>query len=86
MESTVPSLCHSAHRGCAGIGRQLHPLKVQDLMKENLVKIIWKNYNSEVKSASTGYTAIVVVVTVVVVTSIVRRGAWFALKTNYQIF
>ena len=36
--STVPSLCQSAHRGCAGIGRQLLPLKVEYLMKDEVVK------------------------------------------------
>ena len=27
MNSAIPLSCPSAHRGCAGIGRQLHPLK-----------------------------------------------------------
>ena len=32
--TAIPSLCLWAHRGCAGISRQLHPLKVKDLMKD----------------------------------------------------
>ena len=29
---------------CAGIGRQLHPLKAKDLMKDKVIKIDWKYY------------------------------------------
>ena len=31
---TIPLLCQSAHRGCAGTGRQLHLLKANDLMMD----------------------------------------------------
>ena len=32
--STIPLVCHSAHRGYAGSGRQLHPLKAKDWMSD----------------------------------------------------
>ena len=38
---TLP--CQSAHWGCAGISRQLHPLKVNDLMKDKVIKIKGRN-------------------------------------------
>ena len=42
-DSKILSLSQPAHRGCAGIGRQLHPLKAEDLMKEDVIKIKPKN-------------------------------------------
>ena len=42
-KSTIPLLCQSGHRGCAGIGRQLHPLKAKDLMKDKVIKNKLKN-------------------------------------------
>ena len=36
-------LCQSAHQGCAGIGRQRHPLKAKDLMKDKVHGTKWKN-------------------------------------------
>ena len=30
-------LCQSIHRGCAGIARQLHPLKAENFMKGKLL-------------------------------------------------
>ena len=41
--STIELFCQSAHRGCAGIDRQLHPLKVKDLMKTGVVKFKREN-------------------------------------------
>ena len=32
--SAIPSLCQWAHQGCAGIGHQLHPLKVKNVMMD----------------------------------------------------
>ena len=29
---------------CAGISRQLHPLKAKDLIKDKVIEIDWKNY------------------------------------------
>ena len=40
---TISSLCLSSCRGCAGIGRQLHPLKAKNLMSDEVLKIEWKN-------------------------------------------
>ena len=34
--ATIPMLWESAQQGCAGIGRQLHPLKAKDLMKDKV--------------------------------------------------
>ena len=42
--SSTSLLCQSAHQGCAGIGRQRHPLKAKDLMKDKVNKIDGKNY------------------------------------------
>ena len=37
--STIPSLVQPAHQGCAGIGRQLHPLTVKYWMRDKVIKI-----------------------------------------------
>ena len=37
--SATPPLCQSGHRGCAGIGRQLLPLKVSYHMRDKVIKI-----------------------------------------------
>ena len=37
--STTPPLCQSGHRGCAGNGRQLLPLKVNNLMRGKVIEI-----------------------------------------------
>ena len=42
-KSTIPILYQSLHRGCAGIGRQLHPLKAKDVMKDRVIKTKPKN-------------------------------------------
>ena len=34
---------------CAGIGRQLHPLKAKDLMKDRVIEIDWK-YDMRIKA------------------------------------
>ena len=34
---------------CAGIDRQLHPMKAKDLMKDKVIKIDWK-YDMRVKA------------------------------------
>ena len=41
--SSTSLLCQSAHQGCAGIGRQLHPLKVKDLIKDKVLGTKGKN-------------------------------------------
>ena len=38
-----PSLCHSAHQGCAGIGRQRHLLKAKYWIRDKVIKIECKN-------------------------------------------
>ena len=43
MNLIVPFLYHSAYRGYAGIGRQLHPLKAKDLLEDNVIEIERKN-------------------------------------------
>ena len=40
---TIPMLWHSACWGCAGISRQLHPLKVKNPMRDRVIKIKEKN-------------------------------------------
>ena len=41
--STIPSLVQPTRQGCAGIGRQLHPLKVKYWMRDKVIKIECKN-------------------------------------------
>ena len=41
--STIPLIYQSAHCGCAGIGRQLHPMKAKDLLKDKLIEIKREN-------------------------------------------
>ncbi len=40
---TTHMLWQSAHRGCAGIGRQLHSFKAKGLTKDKLIEIEGKN-------------------------------------------
>ena len=41
--SAIPLIYQSAHCGCAGIGRQLHPLKAKDLLKDKVIEIKREN-------------------------------------------
>ena len=41
--SSIPSSYQPAHQGCAGIGRQLHPLKMISLMREKVIEIEYEN-------------------------------------------
>ena len=41
--STISLIYQSAQCGCAGIGRQLHPLKAKDLLKDKVIEIKWEN-------------------------------------------
>ena len=43
-KSTILLSCLSEHLGCAGIARQLHPLKSSVLMKDKVIKT--KRYNT----------------------------------------
>ena len=36
-DSAIRTLCQWAHRGCAGIGRQLHPLKAKNMIKDKII-------------------------------------------------
>ena len=40
---TAHMLWQSAHRGCADIGRQLHPFKAKGPIKDKLIEIEEKN-------------------------------------------
>ena len=50
--ATISSLCLSSCRGCAWIGRQLHPMKAKNLMSDEVLKIRWKNDMRGFKSKS----------------------------------
>ena len=41
--STISLIYQSAQCGCTGIGRQLHPLKAKDLLKDKVIEIKWEN-------------------------------------------